>query len=131
MSVRQHELVVGTTADLAAARSFAAASAQGVVDSARVDDVVLAASELVTNALEHGSGPARFGVTTDGATLRLVVESATENEVQVPSPAPPEAARGRGLLIVSALADSVHVEPVDGGVAVSCEFRRGPAVTAD
>jgi serine phosphatase RsbU (regulator of sigma subunit)/anti-sigma regulatory factor (Ser/Thr protein kinase) len=91
----------------------------------RADDTVLAADELITNALVHTDGGAVLNVRLlPGATARLRVEvhdlggnwprrrEAGDGEVS-----------GRGLLLVSQLADDWGVEPHGGGKVVWCEFR--------
>jgi len=100
-------------------------------DEPLVDDMVLMASELVTNALEHASGASSMSVSLDDGMLCLAVRhhgSAGQlPEVDTWGPAHPEAFSGRGLGIVAALADEVRVRT--DGPEITIEVRRhvGPA----
>ena len=89
-----------------------------------IDDVVLATSELVTNAIEHGTG-ADIGVTLDANSDRI------ELSVAAPSGGHPDAAatmpsaearRGRGLAVVAAISDRLTFERSDGTNRVVCVF---------
>jgi anti-sigma regulatory factor (Ser/Thr protein kinase) len=93
--------------------------------------VLLASSEAVTNAIEHGSpagGLIEVGlsVTPDRADIRIVDEGVPG--VPVPrrpiSPPPVTAERGRGLLIISRLADDFDVTPAGDGTEVHVGFWR-------
>ncbi|WP_330174697.1 ATP-binding protein [Streptomyces sp. NBC_01498] len=80
------------------------------------DTAALLLSELVTNALRHGSPPGReivVSVRRADGLLRLEVEDAGDT---VPSPRTPELVDecGRGLALVVALADDWGVEPRRG-----------------
>ncbi|MFC7881156.1 ATP-binding protein [Streptomyces sp. NPDC057376] len=110
-----------------AARAFAreALAAWGVRE--RADDVVLCVSELATNALVHGVPPGR------GFLLRLLPWGAGGVRVEVHDsgdgvPAVPQAdvrepgEGGRGLLLVSELADKWGVGERDPGKVVWCEL---------
>jgi len=97
------------------------------VDEETIDDVTLAVSELVTNAIGHGSGgPVTVRIETAPDEIVCVVRSTGG---PLPDPAtwrsPGVSGRtGRGLAIVRAVADAVVAE-VDGPVVVlECHFRR-------
>lgn len=82
-----------------------------------VDDVVMVANELVTNALEHARSRAVLRMTLDGDVLEVAVRDS--------SPRPPSlrphdvrAARGRGLQVVQALSDRWGWTPHDDGKVV-------------
>jgi anti-sigma regulatory factor (Ser/Thr protein kinase) len=96
----------------------------------RAAEVVLAASEAVENAIEHGSVP--------GAPIDLEVEATpTALEVCVtdegrpgrrtpegePSAPPPSSLRGRGRLIMRRLADRHEERRANGGTQVRLVFR--------
>jgi anti-sigma regulatory factor (Ser/Thr protein kinase) len=70
---------------------------------ASVDDAVLIASELVVNAVDHGSPPVVLEVTRTATQAVIAVENAG-TAVPQPQPADPDASRGRGLGIVAGLA---------------------------
>ncbi|MEL5954566.1 ATP-binding protein [Streptomyces sp. CLV115] len=95
---------------------------------ARIDDVLLCVSELVTNALLHGVPPGRgFRLRirlepADGA-LRIEVHDSGDGEVRVAdSWAASDEEGGRGLLLVAALADKWGVGERNPGKVVWCEF---------
>ncbi|MEU6480579.1 ATP-binding protein [Streptomyces sp. NPDC047017] len=93
--------------------------------TARRDDVLLCVSELATNALLHGVPPGRgFAVLLalhEGPFLRVEVHDSGGGEVRVPEPSA-ESEHGRGLLLVTALADKWGVEGRSPGKIVWCEF---------
>ncbi|MEV8355009.1 ATP-binding protein [Streptomyces niveus] len=80
------------------------------------DTAALLLSELVTNALRHGSPPGREIVVTvhraDGL-LRLEVEDAGDSLPRPRTPDPIDEC-GRGLALVAALADDWGVAPRQG-----------------
>ncbi|MEU5546303.1 ATP-binding protein [Streptomyces sioyaensis] len=94
------------------------------------EDVLLCVSELATNALLHGVPPGRgyrllLSLGEDGL-LRVEVHDSGDGEPHVPVWAPyhgEEGESGRGLLLVSALADAWGVGERVPGKIVWCEFR--------
>ena len=83
----------------------------------------LVVSELVTNALPHAGGDVGLSVARWGSRLRVAVRDASSER---PQPQPVEASRprGRGLLLVAALADAWGVLPTgDGGKVVWAVLR--------
>lgn len=91
------------------------------------DRIVLAVSELVSNAVQASSEP--IAVTTPeakGRTIRIeVTNTAAPGSVPDRDEWGPEevlAARGRGLAIVEAVADRVHVTEESGVVSAVAEF---------
>lgn len=80
----------------------------------RVDVARLLVSELVTNALQHGSGEVVLVVVRDGEGLRVEVhDGSTVMPVVTESFSLME--RGWGLQLVAALASSWGVVPRDDG----------------
>ncbi len=118
--------------DLAALRGDVAelASEHGLGD--RSADVVLAVEELVANAQEHGSPPVVVTAWADG---RLVIEVSDGGSglarLDVPN-RPPRADKdhGRGLWIVSQLADHVDVRRSADGTTVRIELSSEPPIGA-
>jgi anti-sigma regulatory factor (Ser/Thr protein kinase) len=90
--------------------------------SARLcDDVLLATSELVTNAFEHGDRPDRLELRLDSVELvvRVFDTSAKVPELKEPLAT---AARSRGLQLVRALARRWGYDPAEGGKCVWAAF---------
>ncbi|SDH77682.1 Anti-sigma regulatory factor (Ser/Thr protein kinase) [Actinokineospora alba] len=116
-----------TTRSAGEARDFVSAALRSwACDEALTADVVLATSELVTNAMEHGRGE----ITVD---LRLL-ESRVLLRVRDEGPGAPVsgdrevlAPRSRGLTIVEALSTSWGWQLAPGGKWVWAEFPFVPA----
>ncbi|MGY5124630.1 ATP-binding protein [Streptomyces nigrescens] len=93
----------------------------------RADDVLLCVSELATNALLHGVPPGReyrlcLLLGEDGL-LRVEVHDSGDGEPRIPMPGYGGAGEsGRGLLLVSALADKWGVGERNPGKIVWCEW---------
>lgn len=91
-----------------AAREFVrAAAVDWGFGAARLDDVLLCASELATNALVHKVPPGRgyqvrLLLREEGRALRIEVHDSGGGE---PGVREPDGESGRGLLLVAALAD--------------------------
>jgi anti-sigma regulatory factor (Ser/Thr protein kinase) len=89
-----------------------------------IHDLAMVAGELATNAVIHAGS--EFTVTVSWTRNRVRVA------VRDGSSAPPRLGRtsmetsGRGLILVSALADRWGSEPLDGGKVVWAELSRGP-----
>lgn len=112
---------LGAEADaVSRARRFVAATlAQWGITGDRLDEVVLVASELATNALVHGRFPARLRCCrTD---RRLILEAWDAGAI-VPRRRHPTAEdeHGRGLQVVEALADQWGTRSTRSGKCVWC-----------
>ncbi|WP_027928191.1 ATP-binding protein [Amycolatopsis benzoatilytica] len=109
-----------TAPAIARAQVRAALAELDVPDQLR-DDVLLATSELVTNAFEHGGRPGRLELRTDGCELviRVFDTSSSIPELKEPIAA---AARSRGLQLVRALARRWGYDPAEGGKCVWAAF---------
>jgi anti-sigma regulatory factor (Ser/Thr protein kinase) len=103
-----------TPASIAAARRFVAAQLTGVRGMARddLDEVTLMVSELATNSVRHAGTPYRVAVFRTGEFLRVEVSDAGGGRAQVRNPGPRDP-HGRGLQIVSALAQTWGVDDED------------------
>lgn len=65
------------------------------------DAVLLVASELITNAVRHGSGEVELRVVVEGDCIRLEVLDDGHSRVAVPNPPPSQSSLGgRGLMMV-------------------------------
>ncbi|MFF4367072.1 ATP-binding protein [Streptomyces sp. NPDC001594] len=109
-----------------AARVWAAGHLESL-DWARDDpdtvySVLLAVSELVTNAHVHAASTAHLVLTWDGGCLHVSVADADPRLPQ-PREAGERATSGRGLGIVAALADTWDVRPGENRKTVTACFR--------
>ncbi|MFH8791933.1 ATP-binding protein [Streptomyces sp. NPDC017941] len=106
------------------ARAFAGmALAIWGVQGEAADAVVLCVSELTTNALLHGVPPGRgylLRIGKAGTAVRVEVHDSGDGRPRLAKGGVGES--GRGLLLVSALADKWGVEPRDPGKVVWAEF---------
>lgn len=86
-----------------------------------VGTAMILASELITNALRHGSGPITVLVTPAAGEVR--VDVADESALSpTPRHATPDDEGGRGLLIVQSLATSWGTESLPQGRGKSVWF---------
>ncbi|MBA2809861.1 ATP-binding protein [Streptomyces sp. KM273126] len=115
-------------ASVPAARSFAREALADWGVRERAYDVVLCVSELATNALVHGVPPGRgfllrlLPLRYDGG-VRVEVHDSGDGVPAVPQADVREPGEGgRGLLLVSELADKWGVGERDPGKIVWCEF---------
>ena len=91
----------------------------------RADDVLLCVSELTTNAVLHGVPPGRgfrlrLALHPDGV-LRAEVHDSGPGELRYGDMSP-DSEHGRGLLLVTLLADKWGVGEREPGKLVWCEF---------
>lgn len=115
-------------ANVSAARRFVRKELEGRIPADAVTDLMLATSELVTNAFEHGaSQPVRLTVRCNREEASITVVSAGEGS-RVPdvddwTTAQADRISGRGLGIVREIADDIKVERSDGSVAITVHRR--------
>ena len=91
----------------------------------RLADIELAASELATNAIVHGSG-GTFSVSMkseDDGFVLTVESSGAHTLPQIKRPMPGDRS-GRGLLIVSQLGDEFSALGTRAGITMCCTFRQ-------
>lgn len=90
-----------------------------------IDDVELAVSELATNALIHTRGPVRVRLAHRRGAVCLEIADTSPHRPQAADPGA-GAECGRGLAIVTALADRMRTEPTPGngatGKVIVAEF---------
>ncbi|HET6290132.1 MAG TPA: ATP-binding protein [Amycolatopsis sp.] len=115
-------LPVDVTAPAVARQAVRTTLAGLDLDGPAVDDVLLATSELVTNAFEHGEKPDRLEVeyAVGRLTLRVFDSGSGRPKLKEPSPM---AARSRGLQLVHALSEDWGHELCSGGKYVWAVFR--------
>ena len=100
---------------------LASAPAAASIPPTLVHDVLLCVSELVTNALQASCVYATVDLVISAGRVRIVVADDGEGWPTPQRPGPDDPS-GRGLLIISALADSWGVEPSAGSKAVWAEL---------
>jgi GAF domain-containing protein/anti-sigma regulatory factor (Ser/Thr protein kinase) len=107
------------------ARHWVADSLAGTPHADLVPDAELVVSELVTNAILHGSAPVTVRVAV-GTSVRIEVGDGSRT-APVRARARTDAMTGRGLALVAALARDWGVESRPGGKVVWCELATGEA----
>lgn len=110
------------------ARRFVRRGLDGV-DGVDVGDAMLAISELVTNAVEHGSGePVTVELaTTQEAVVMRVTSPGPSPDLGEPDSWRPSDGRhstGRGLAIVASVADGVEVDRGASSLVTTVHFLR-------
>jgi anti-sigma regulatory factor (Ser/Thr protein kinase) len=108
---------------VAAARAFVRDTLQGWGLGDIVDDAVVLTSELVTNAVVHAETRVRLRVepTAHGVRIR-VHDQAAQRDIELREPPSIDSPSGRGLLIVSRVADRWGVEATRTGKEVWFEL---------
>jgi anti-sigma regulatory factor (Ser/Thr protein kinase) len=108
--------------------SVAAHAAMSGAPDHIVDDVVVIANELASNAVRHGGGNGRLLMWRNAAAVHCrVIDAgpgmAAEPETVGMQKAPPRAPGGRGLWIVRQLSDSLDVVTGSTGTTVTATIR--------
>ena len=101
----------------------------GEVGAEDLDLVLVAISELATNAVRHAGSAFEVRLGREGACVRLEVD---DDDATLPTPQEPGPAdvSGRGLLLVGAIADAWGVEARPPGKTVWFERTVAPASPA-
>ena len=107
--------------------SVARGALRQLLESARIDEetretAVLLATELVTNAVEHGRGTAYLDAAVQEQAIRLEV---SDSSTVLPRPNTAVGdldERGRGLMLIDALASRWGISPRPDGKTVWCEL---------
>jgi anti-sigma regulatory factor (Ser/Thr protein kinase) len=118
--------VVSSATDVTDARRFATEQARRLgLAGARLHDLALIATELVTNTILHTPGPGRLAVFAEHG--HVVCEVRDPGHFADPlagrRPADPDNPNGRGLLLVNDLADLVRVYSGPDGTAIRAFLR--------
>jgi len=101
-------------AQLSRVRAFVAEELRTFGRPGLIDDAVLVASELASNALLHANGIVRVSVTEHGDALRIAVHDRTRVPPVIARQSL-EAMTGRGLRLVASLANEWGAEPTRDG----------------
>ena len=114
--------------NVSAARRFVRKELEGRAPQEAVSDLMLATSELVTNAFEHGSPqPVRLTVRSDGEEASITVVSGGDAsgvpEVESWTTARADRISGRGLGIVREIADDIDVTRSGDGLVITVHRR--------
>jgi anti-sigma regulatory factor (Ser/Thr protein kinase) len=112
--------------NLMSLRSAVAAHGSALgLSAARVDDLVLVAHELASNAVRHGGGGGRLRVwRVDGSVYCEVADTGGGFLYAPPDRLPAVSATGgRGLWIIAHLADDLWVESNEAGTTTRIELR--------
>jgi anti-sigma regulatory factor (Ser/Thr protein kinase) len=92
----------------------------------RADDILLAVSEAVTNAIEHGSGCDAGKRVSIRASIRNEALSVTVRDFGRWIPASQNLAsrihRGRGLILINEFADKVDIVRTGNGTRITMQF---------
>jgi anti-sigma regulatory factor (Ser/Thr protein kinase) len=100
----------------AAARDFVRRAVSGVRDPLRIEDLTIVVSELVTNAVLHGTGDVTLHVVAGDERVHVEVG---DDQPAHDLPADPERTdSGRGLLLVSKIASDWGVRRSGAGKVV-------------
>ncbi|GAA3310204.1 ATP-binding protein [Streptomyces cinereospinus] len=99
-------------------RRLLATRTAGPPPRAVVDDILLVATELVTNALRHGGGLTAFDARLDGDTVVLSVSDASPTPPRTVPRSHPAAPGGFGWPLVRRLSRHVTVTPTGGGKTI-------------
>jgi len=86
------------------------------------EDIVLATSELVSNAIEHGGGYDRLEIDYHGAELTTRVYDRNQNRPRLQDTGNTGRERGRGLRLVDAIANAWGHREATGGKYVWARF---------
>lgn len=96
------------------------------VSADTADDVILALSELITNASEH-AGVAEIPVTIHVTPTAVTIDVSYPDDAPIPDVGPmpgASAGRGRGLAIVAAVSDAFTTTWNEGLTSIACVIRQ-------
>lgn len=121
-------------AQLSRVRAFVSGELRSLGRAELIDDAVLVASELASNALLHADGIVKVSVTEHGDAVRVAVHDRTRVPPVIARQSV-EAMTGRGLRLVASLSREWGAEPTKGGKLVWADLSEGhspsPAAPAD
>lgn len=91
-----------------------------------VDDLVLAASEALTNVVDHAYGGAEGDAWVHAGRNAIGIVVTVRDGGRWRDPDPDPGLRGRGLTMIDALADCMCVERRDRGTVVTMQWKAAP-----
>lgn len=105
------------------------------IDPTRLNDVLLAVNEALTNIAEYayggGQGAMAMQARYDATDGTLLVDVSDYGTWRHPDPTGPSSLRGRGIPLMRALADRTTISPLPSGTQVQMQFGDCALVTAD
>jgi len=122
-NVAEHQLAPEPLS-VRAARRVVGDAVRDQVSPDALDDLLLATSEVVTNAVEHGAPPISLLVSCDDERVRVEVHDGSPLRPRAGDPRPTDI-RGRGMRIVERLVDRWGVDPHAHGKTVWLELALG------
>jgi signal transduction histidine kinase/serine phosphatase RsbU (regulator of sigma subunit)/DNA-binding response OmpR family regulator len=93
------------------------------IDNDTISNAVLVASELVTNAILHGSPPIQLHLRLDEAGIVTEVSDGAHNR-PLARELDPASIDGRGLHLIDAVSTDTGTRPIGAGKAIWCVVRR-------
>ena len=118
MDVRVRTTLPSTVSTPATARALARDAVERGRATVRLDDVALVVSELVTNAVVHGTGEITLDLTVAADAVRVEVADEAPADLPGALPLTPDSESGRGLFLVSKIARDWGVRAAGGGKVV-------------
>lgn len=106
------------------------------VDDVRRSDMLLTVAEALANAAEHAyssspeAGEMQVTIAYDDADARMVIQVSDRGTWLDHTSGPTDTSRGRGLLLMRALADDVTLDSDPEGTRVQLHFSTPPPVLA-
>jgi len=114
-----------TSGELRRVRRLVSSYAEGSLDRARTDDLVLAVNELANNSVRHGGGVGTLRMWTQEDVLVCEIHDA--GHIVDPDagqrPPTPDQLSGRGLWVVRRITDLMQIHSSPTGTVVRVQMR--------
>jgi anti-sigma regulatory factor (Ser/Thr protein kinase) len=118
--------LAGDEGSIAAARGFARdffGRSIPALSATLLTDVLLAVSELVTNAVQHAPGPCTLTLADDGCDVTIAVDDTSTRLLIARSP-DLSGGGGFGWHLLHRISADLSIEPMPGGKRVSVRLQR-------